>query len=76
MHIQRAGSVRTYESQFEILTLTTFTGEYCKVTLDIHLKKWLEIPIYEKFTYTQYYMFIKVGNSDFWVNEIEWNDQV
>ena len=59
-------------AHFEILTLRAFTGEYCKV-LNISLRKWLDIPICKKSTYTQKCMFIKIGNSDFWVDEIEWN---
>ena len=35
-----------------------------------------DIPIYKKAIFAQYYMFIKIGNSDFWVDEIEWNRQV
>ena len=62
-------------AHFEVLTLRTFTGEYCKV-LNIILRKWLDIPIRKKSTYTQKCMFIKIGNSDFWVDEIEWNGQV
>ena len=59
----------------EILALRTFTGVYCKV-LDINWRKWLDIPSFKKSTYTQKCMFIKIGNSDFWVDKIEWNGQV
>ena len=75
MHILRTGNARNMKAHFEILTLRTFTGEYCKV-LNINLRKWLDIPIFKKSTYTQKCMFIKIGNSDFWVDEIEWNEQV
>ena len=60
---------------FKILTLRTFTGEHCKV-LNVSLRKWRDIPICKKSTYTQKCMFIKIGNSDLWVGEIEWNGQV
>ena len=69
--------LETYErAHLEILTLRTLTGEYCKV-LNTNLRKWLDIPIRKKSTYTQErYMFIKIGNSDFWLYETEWNGQV
>ena len=62
-------------THFQILTLRTFTGEYCKV-LNISLRKWLDIPISKKSTYTQKGMFIRIDNSDFWLDESEWNGQV
>ena len=34
-------------AHIEILTLRTFTGEYC-IVLNINLRKWLDIPIYKK----------------------------
>ena len=57
---------------FEILTLRTFIGDYCKV-LNINLRKWLDIPFCKRSTYTQKGMLIKIGNSDFWLDEIEWD---
>ena len=63
-------------AHFEILTLRTFTGNNCKIALGINLRKWLDILICKKSKYTQKCMFIKTGNSDFWVDKIEWNGQV
>ena len=57
-------------AHFEILALRTFTGEYCKV-LNINLRKWLDIFMSKKSNiFTQKCMFIKIGNSDFWVDEV------
>ena len=47
-------------AHFEILTSRNFTGEYCKV-LNINLRKWLDIPMCKKSTYTQKCMFIKIS---------------
>ena len=76
MYILRTGNATNMKAHSEILSLRTFTGEYCKV-LNINLRKWLDIPpICKKSTYTQKCMFIKIGSCDFWVDEIEWDEQV
>ena len=36
----------------------------------------VDIPFCKKSTYTQKCMLIKIGSSDFWVDEIEWNEQI
>ena len=40
------------------------------------LKVMHDIPICKTSIYTQYCIFIKTGNSDLWVDEIEWNGQL